>query len=117
MTRKLKSGNGVPPLDNLYASIKLLAEQLVAIQKQAEQMGLFTNDRDLLECPHCGLMENVTHNGLLFTCRDVDLDQDTGLRFTKQTEQTFRCPSCGGVVTELIAAELEKARKQLGRRK
>lgn len=117
MNRKLKSVNGVAPLNNLYASIKQLAEQLVAVQKQADQMGLFTDDRELQECPHCGLMENVTHTGLLITHREPDLDQDAGLRFTKETDQAFRCPSCGGVVIELIAVELDKARKQRERRK
>ncbi len=117
VVRKGKGGSGVPPLDNLYSAIKPLADQLAAVQKQAQEMGLFMNDRELLECSRCALMENVTHTGVLITCRETALDQDTGLRFTKVKDQTFRCPSCGELVTEHLAAELEKTRKQLEARK
>ena len=112
-----KSGSGVPPLDSLCAAIKPLARQLVALQKRANALGLFANDRELLECSQCGIMEDVTHTGLLITCREPALDQHTGLRFTKEPDQTFRCPSCGALVTEPLAAELGKARKQLEKRK
>lgn len=101
----------------LCATIKPLAQQLAAVQKQADTMGLFANDRELLECSQCGLMEDVTHTGLLITCREPAIDQDTGLRFTKEPDQKFRCPSCGALVMEPLAAELEKARKQLEKRK
>lgn len=105
-----------PSMAGLCAKIKPLAQQLAAVQKQADAMGLFANDRELLECSQCGLMEDVTHTGLLITCREPALNQDTGLRFTKETDQTFRCPSCGALVLEPLAAGLEKARKQPGKR-
>jgi len=106
-----------PSMDGLCATIEPLVQQLAAVQKQAEAMGLFSNDRELLECSQCGLMEDVTHSGLLITCRESAIAQDTGLRFEKETDQTFRCPSCGTLVTEPLAAELEKARKQLEKQK
>ncbi|MCU0858155.1 MAG: hypothetical protein MUC65_07120 [Pontiellaceae bacterium] len=115
--QNVQDDNSDPSLNSLCATIKPLAQQLAAVQKQADAMGLFANDRELLECSQCGLMEDVTHSGLLITCRESAIAQDTGLRFTKESDQTFRCPSCGALVTEPLAAELEKARKQLEMRK
>ncbi|MDZ4198631.1 MAG: hypothetical protein U1E27_05005, partial [Kiritimatiellia bacterium] len=83
-----KSGSGVPPLDSLCAAIKPLARQWVALQKRANALGLFANDRELLECPQCGLAEDVAHDGRLITCRETAIGQDTGLRFTKETDRT-----------------------------
>ena len=40
--------------------IQSLAKELTKIKKQADALGLFTDDRDLLECKFCGLMEDVT---------------------------------------------------------
>ena len=37
------------------------------IKKDARALGIFTDDRKLLECLDCGLMEDVTINGLLIT--------------------------------------------------
>jgi hypothetical protein len=104
-------------MDTLCATIIPLVEQLAAVQKQAKALGLFTNDRELLECPHCGLMEDVAINGLLITYREPDLGQDTGLRFKKVKKQTFRCPSCKGLVTELPVEDFGFADDQLEARK
>jgi len=35
----------------------LLAAGLVDLQAKARKLGLFTNDRELLECHSCGLLE------------------------------------------------------------
>jgi len=93
-----------------------LARQLADLQKRAKTLGVFTNDRELLECPRCGLLEDVTSTGLLITCRAAALGEDTGLRFVPLADNIFRCPSCGRRV-ETPAAELEKTRKQLESRK
>lgn len=62
-------------------------------------MGLFTNDRDLLQCPSCGLMEDVTSDGRLTTCQENDKTYaDTGLRFQELTNTRFRCPQCSAIV-------------------
>ena len=71
-----------------------LVTQLAALQKQAKALGVFTNDRELLECPRCGLMEDVTSSGMLITCRANALGEDTSLRFVELTDQIYRCPSC-----------------------
>lgn len=76
----------------------LLAAELVALQAKARELGLFTNDRELLECPHCGLLENVSFDNHLFTCRPESLNDDTGLRFVAVSGGRFRCPSCGAEV-------------------
>lgn len=80
-----------------------LATQLAAIQKRAKGLGIFTNERELLQCSGCGLMEDVTASGILITCRQPDLGHDIGLRFKQLNKQTFRCPACGENVTEPLA--------------
>jgi len=112
-----KSRDGSSTLDTLRATRIPFIKHLAAVQKQAKALGLFTDDRELLECPHCGLMEDVAINGLLFTYRQSDLGQDTGLRFKKVKKQIFRCPSCKGLVTEPPADDSDFADKQLEARK
>ena len=63
-------------------------------------LGMFANDRELLECQSCGLKEDVAHDGRLITCREPDLGQDTSLRFEPLAEQTFHCPAGGQTVPE-----------------
>jgi hypothetical protein len=78
--------------------LRRLAAEITSLQKQARSLGLFANDRELLECPNCRLMENVAAGGWLFTCRSESLDEDTGLRFEKLFRHGFRCPACGATV-------------------
>ena len=77
------------------SDLKPLVRRLVKVKKQAEAIGLFTNDRELLECP-CGLIEDVAFDGRLFTYHKNDhAFKDTGLRFIKVNENAFHCPVCG----------------------
>jgi hypothetical protein len=80
-------------------SIRELAARLFAMQEQARSLGLFTGDRELLECRKCGLLEDVTATGQLITCRLPALGRDTGLRFKELPKNRFRCPVCGSMVT------------------
>ena len=81
------------PLDT--APLMDLFRQLHQIQVQAKALGIFTDERDLLTCPKCGLFEDVTYDGFLITSRTLSLPPlDTGLRFHEITPDTFRCPSC-----------------------
>ena len=80
--------------------LRALATEIAALQAKAKALGLFAHDRELLECPVCGLMENVAAGGGLFTCRPESLDDDTGLRFEKLARHRFRCPECGATVRE-----------------
>jgi hypothetical protein len=83
--------------------------ELQAVQKRAEELGMFIEGRDLVECPHCHLMEDVDISGILTTYfRPVEYDQlaldvafkppDTGLRFEEVTENQFKCPVCGTTI-------------------
>jgi transcription elongation factor Elf1 len=83
-------------------------KQLVKINKEAESLGLFVDDRELLECPKCGLMEDVDINGTLFTVFENSPNKDTGLRFKKiKNSKTFCCPNCGQQISENIKKILE----------
>ena len=76
------------------SDLKPLVRRLVKVKKQAEAIGLFTHDRELLECT-CGLIEDVAFDGSLLTYHKNDLAfKDTGLRFIKVNENTFCCPVC-----------------------
>ena len=105
--------HGKKPSD---AKLHALAARLASLQKQAKALGVFANDRELLECPCCGLMEDVTSIGLLITCRATALGEDSGLRFVPLAENIFRCPSCAQRV-EAAGGEINKPRKQRESRK
>ena len=78
-----------------------LAAGLQALKQQAQDLGIFTNDRNLLECSKCGLKENVAFDGVLFTCRGTGVNAvDTGLRFPEpDADGKSSCPGCGAEVT------------------
>ena len=90
MCPKAKSG-----MKGLIAIVR----QLEKIKQEARALGIFTEDRKLLECPDCGLMEDVTINGLLITYpRNSSLIEDSGLRFVRIDETRYTCPACGATV-------------------
>ena len=73
-----------------------LARQLAQAKQEARALGIFTDDRELLECPSCGLLEDVTFEGLLATYPKDSADlKDCGLRFKRMAEIRFACPTCG----------------------
>ena len=79
----------------LIEAIRPLAEQLERIHQLAASHGIFTHDRELLTCPECGLVEDVTSDGILITYnRRRNNLVDTGLRFVEIEEGIFRCPVC-----------------------
>ena len=92
--------DGMPDVAPPAHDLRQLAAAVVALQAQARDLGLFANDRELLECPGCGLMENVASDGRLFTCCPEALDDDTELRFEELSPGRFRCPACGAKVSE-----------------
>jgi predicted RNA-binding Zn-ribbon protein involved in translation (DUF1610 family) len=56
----------------------------------------------LLECPDCGLIEDVDIQGRLFTYH-LHGDKsypDTGLRFEELEKGRFICPLCGNVLVQ-----------------
>lgn len=78
-----------------------VAKRLAELQEQAKALGLFTNDRELLDCQNCGLKEDVTFDGRLITYFGEPSGNDTGQRF-KETEKDkiYICPNCGKEVEE-----------------
>jgi len=86
-------------VDGLVAAVR----QLEQVKQQARALGIFTNDRELLECPSCGLLEDVTADGLLVTYPRSSRDmKDCGLRFNQVNDTSFQCPSCGANVKAVI---------------
>lgn len=91
-----KNTNQNPEFADLYK----MAASLHALKKQASELGLFTDDRELLECSACGLKESVTGDGFLYTYKDDAIDTDTGLRFPEPDDDgsddlVTNCPECG----------------------
>ena len=77
-----------------------LAKRLVEIRGEAKKLGIFTDDRELLECPRCGLMEDIDINGRLFTVFKNAPYKDTGLEFKEigKKGSCFSCPNCGEII-------------------
>ena len=98
MSRTNKSGKQ-DGMDGLTTLIR----QLEQVKAQARALGIFTDDRELLECPNCGLLEDVTAKGLLVTYPKDSLDpKDGGLRFRPVDETRFACPKCGTRIKAVI---------------
>lgn len=89
------STNGRTEPSNMGDLIELF-HHLEKVKQQARALGIFTDDRELLECPSCGLLEDVTAEGILVTYpKDSKNVEDTGLRFRQLGTASFQCPACG----------------------
>jgi hypothetical protein len=90
-----------PDAEALTGTLIRLAAELTELRREGKALGLFTDDRDLLLCPTCGLMEDVLASGLLVTYRGAPPQPDSGLRFTEPTspDGPFICPACGCRIT------------------
>ena len=87
------------------APLAEVARQLQEVHAQAKALGIFTADRELLECPKCGLLEDVAFDGTLMTYRENEAALiDTGLRFRESDPGRFICPGCGSEVSERACA-------------
>ena len=79
MSRMDKSGKK-DGIGGLIAAVR----QLEQAKQQARALGICTDDRELLECPSCGLLEDVTTEGLLVTYPNTSEEvNDSGLRFIR----------------------------------
>ncbi len=89
----------------LDSDLAQVCAKLHKLRAHAASLGLFTNDRELLVCPNCGLQEDVTIEGMLITHDFESPDiSDSGLRFTERQDGHFSCPRCGA---DVVAAENE----------
>lgn len=79
----------------LKKSIFSLVKEFEPIMQQAEKLGIFLGDRELLTCKRCGLEEDVLSDGRLIVKR-IKGGKDTGLRFQPlgRSEKKFKCPLC-----------------------
>ena len=68
-------------IQELAADIGKLVRRVQPVLKKAEALGIFLGDRELLECPNCGLKEDVLISGQLITYRGDAVMPDSGLRF------------------------------------
>lgn len=77
-----------------------MAEKIVRLQKKAKKLGLFLDDRELLKCKKCGLMEDVNSYGVLLTVFKNEPLRDTALRFKKIKGRSnhFQCPNCDEIL-------------------
>ena len=87
-------------MSQIPGNLRDLALRVAELQEQASSLGLFAGDRELLECPKCGLLEDVTIEGKLITCVPSAEGQDTGLRFEEISPGRFRCQACGSIFHE-----------------
>jgi len=84
--------------ENNPQQLNPLAARLVVIRSQVEAAGGFLHDRELHQCPACGLMEDVLFSGKLVTYwRQSTAPVDTGLRFKEVGADQLACPCCGCV--------------------
>jgi len=82
-------------VENLTNAISSLIAQFSDIHQKAKELGIFTNDRELLQCLRCGLTEDVACDGRLTTVQSVDGPfNDTALRFQEIDSIHFSCPQC-----------------------
>jgi len=97
MIKVLKRGEGMKKddMENLYSAVR----RLQAAKRLARELGMFVEDRDLLECPACGLWEDVTGEGCLVVYQNDPSQMDSGLRFREVDETHFVCPGCRAVAT------------------
>jgi len=115
---RTQHGHSSPPkggLENPFSvdGLRALARQLVHIKQQAAALGLFTDDRELLGCPSCGFLEDVTFEGFLITYKNDGNDQrDSGLRFRPLDKTRFQCPACGAACHLPTEEELPKELEQ-----
>ena len=88
-----------PEATSSVDSLVAMAGRIAELQKTARRLGIFVDDRQLLACSKCGLMEDVLFDGRLVTCREAGGD-DTGLRFSEhpRADGRFVCPECGTVI-------------------
>jgi hypothetical protein len=85
---------------------------LAAMQDEARALGMFVDERDLLTCSRCGLVEDVTSGGQLITYYPSVSEHDSGLRFESVAKNKFRCPACQSVISQKSPEHPSKAAKK-----
>ena len=100
MRRKNKPGKK-RLIDDLIPLVKMIQR----LREQGRTLGMFTDDRELLECSKCGLVEDVAaYDLLIIYLKSSKEPKDCGLRFEPidSHETIFECPSCGTRIKAVI---------------
>ena len=79
----MSKSNNIPKKDKKPTGIlkRSLLRQIGHVQRLARENGLFLNDRELLSCDSCGLLEDVDITGRLITYKSGEAIFDSGMRF------------------------------------
>ena len=98
----MSNSNNIPKKDEKLAGIlqRSLLLRIEHVHRLAREAGLFLNDRELLSCEHCGLLEDVDITGRLITYNSGEAVFDSGMRFEKGERDTHVCPVCGAPARE-----------------
>ena len=98
----MSKSNSIPQKDKKPAGIlkRSLLRQIGHVHRLAQENGLFLNDRELLSCDRCGLLEDVDITGRLITYKSGEAVFDSGMRFEKGEGDTHACPVCGAPARE-----------------
>jgi rubrerythrin len=98
----MSKSNNTSKKDNKSTGIltpSLLCE-IKQLHRFAQEADLFMNDRELLRCNNCGLLEDVDITGRLITYKSGDPVSDSGMKFEKGEGDTYVCPICGAAACE-----------------
>ena len=90
-SREKADADSIKNEERLYS----MAEAISELGVKLTTSGGFDHSRELLSCPACGLLEDVTFEGMLITAESDYPGIDTGLKFTKTGENELECPDCG----------------------
>jgi hypothetical protein len=98
----MSESNIIPKKDKKTSGIlnRSLLQQIRHVHGLARETGVFLNDRELLRCDTCGLLEDVDITGRLITYKSGEAVFDSGMRFEKGEGDTYVCPVCGAIVRE-----------------
>ena len=88
-----KMNEAVAFLNEAFAKLK----QAMA---EAKANGFYVCDRPLVECPHCGLIEDAIENDRLVTFFKNDRKKYTNMRFEELETGYFLCPNCAKIFHE-----------------
>jgi len=98
----MSNSNNISTKDKNPADIlqRSLLRKIKQVHRLAQKAGLFLNDRELLSCDNCGLLEDVDITGRLITYKSGEAVFDSGMRFEKGEGGTYVCPVCGSPARE-----------------
>ena len=101
-SQTMNKSNNTPKKDKKPDGIlnHSLLRQIRHVHGLARENGLFLNDRELLRCDRCGLLEDVDITGRLITYKSGEVVLDSGMRFEMGEGDTYVCPACGAPVRE-----------------